>query len=153
MMTIDHYLRRGATVAIVTTKRRSTPRNLSSGRKGGGEAPEEGKPATRRWRPPASCLQTAIRIQGSHVDFPPMRGIPGGQDYSCTSSWLGRERARSMTPKSQSTPLAIPYPPSPPQWDQAMTPYRGREREREQPGREGGKRLSEQRRGSCWRDL
>ena len=50
--TVDHYPRRGTTVPIATTKRRSTPRNLSGGRTGGGEAPEEGKPATRRWRPP-----------------------------------------------------------------------------------------------------
>ena len=38
-------------VPMVTTKRQLIPCNLSGGGKGGKEAPEEGKPATRRWRP------------------------------------------------------------------------------------------------------
>ena len=139
-MTIDHYPKRGATVPTVTTKRWSIPCNLSCRRKGEEEAPEEGKPATRRWHPPHPASR---QPWGSHADFPPMRGSPGGQDYSCTSCWLGRERAGLMTPKSQTTPLPIPYPLSPLSGTKLWPPT-GEERERA---------VRERRRVSCWRDL
>ena len=58
------------------------PATYLAGEREGGKAPEEGKPATRRWLPPHPAYR---QPGGSQADFPPMRRSPERQDYSCTS--------------------------------------------------------------------
>ena len=110
-MTIDHYPRRGATVPTVTTKRRSIPCNLSGGRKGGEEAPEEGEAGHQKVASSSSCIQTAMRKP---------RGLSANEGESRRArlflhQLLVRERESGVDdPQVPDNPSAHPLPPSHP---------------------------------------
>ena len=119
MTTIDHYSRRGATVPIATTNRQSTPRNLSGRKKDGGEAPEEGKPATRGWRP-------LILLTDSHEEATWTFHQGGGSQEGkiipapnkiipAPNGWLRRERESGVNnPQVPVNPSGHHLPPSTP---------------------------------------
>ena len=128
-MTIHYFSRRGAKVPTVTTKRRSIPHNLSGRRKGGGRSFKRGEASHQKVASSSSCIQTAMRKP---------RGLSANEGESRRArlflhQLLVRERESGVDdPQVPDNPSAHPLPPLTPQWDQAMTPYRGREGESSQ---------------------